>query len=75
MLDEDLARMYKVETRRLNEQVKRNINTFSKRFHVCSYSKEYENLMSQMRHQVKQSTKTANCVYRTGSSDVVQHFK
>jgi len=25
MIDEDLAEMYKVETRRLNEQVKRNI--------------------------------------------------
>ena len=28
MLDEDLAAMYRVETKRLNEQVKRNINRF-----------------------------------------------
>ncbi len=32
MLDEDLAKMYRVETRRLNEQVKRNINRFPKNF-------------------------------------------
>jgi ABC-type transporter Mla maintaining outer membrane lipid asymmetry ATPase subunit MlaF len=32
MLDEDLADMYKVETRRLNEQVKRNTNRFPKDF-------------------------------------------
>ncbi len=32
MLDKDLAEMYKIETRRLNEQVKRNINRFPKDF-------------------------------------------
>ena len=32
MIDEDLAEMYKVETRRLNEQVKRNIKRFPKDF-------------------------------------------
>ena len=47
MLDEDLAEMYKVETRRLNEQVKRNINRFSKDFMFTLTQKEYENLKSQ----------------------------
>jgi hypothetical protein len=28
MIDEDLAELYQVETRRLNEQVKRNIDRF-----------------------------------------------
>lgn len=28
MLDEDLAELYQVETRRLNEQVRRNISRF-----------------------------------------------
>ena len=28
MLDEDLAEMYRVETKRLNEQVKRNMDRF-----------------------------------------------
>lgn len=47
MLDEDLAEMYKVETRRLNEQVKRNAGRFPKDFMFKLTVKEYENLMSQ----------------------------
>ena len=47
MLDEDLAEMYKVETRRLNEQVKRNSNRFPKDFMFTLTAKEYENLKSQ----------------------------
>ena len=47
MLDEDLAQMYRVETRRLNEQVKRNINRFPKDFMFILTQKEYANLMSQ----------------------------
>ena len=41
MLDEDLAQMYRVETKRLNEQVKRNQNRFSHdsaTFSNCSIS-------------------------------------
>ena len=47
MLDEDLAQMYSVETRRLNEQVKRNLKRFPKDFMFTLTEKEYENLMSQ----------------------------
>ncbi len=47
MLDEDLAEMYRVETRRLNEQVKRNINRFPRDFMFVLTEKEYENLKSQ----------------------------
>jgi hypothetical protein len=47
MLDEDLAQMYRVETRRLNEQVKRNLNRFPKDFMFTLTEKEYENLKSQ----------------------------
>ncbi len=47
MLDNDLADMYKVETRRLNEQVKRNINRFPKDFMFTLTEKEYNNLKSQ----------------------------
>ena len=32
MLDSDLADLYQVETKRLNEQVKRNINRFPEDF-------------------------------------------
>lgn len=47
MLDEDLAAMYRVETKRLNEQVKRNINRFPEDFMLVLTKKEYENLKSQ----------------------------
>jgi len=47
MLDEDLAIMYRVETKRLNEQVKRNKNRFPKDFMFMLTQKDYENLRSQ----------------------------
>lgn len=47
MLDEDLAEMYSVETRRLNEQVKRNIDRFPEDFMFQLTEIEYHNLMSQ----------------------------
>lgn len=47
MLDEDLAEMYNVQTKRLNEQVKRNINRFPKDFMFTLTEKDYENLKSQ----------------------------
>jgi hypothetical protein len=47
MLDEDLSQMYNVETKRLNEQVKRNIKRFPKDFMFTLTIKEYENLKSQ----------------------------
>ena len=48
MLDEDLAELYGVETRRLNEQVKRNPERFPKDFMFQLTSVEFENLMSQI---------------------------
>ncbi|MBO9593188.1 MAG: ORF6N domain-containing protein [Niabella sp.] len=48
MLDQDLAEMYKVETRRLNEQVKRNLSRFPKDFMFTLKQKEFDNLMSQI---------------------------
>ena len=47
MIDEDLAIMYAVDTKRLNEQVKRNIKRFPKDFMFTLTRKEYENLKSQ----------------------------
>ena len=47
MIDEDLAKMYQVETRRLNEQVKRNANRFPKDFMFTLTENEYESLKSQ----------------------------
>jgi hypothetical protein len=47
MLDNDLAELYVVETRRLNEQVKRNIERFPDDFMFQLESGEFENLKSQ----------------------------
>lgn len=48
MLDFDLAALYGVETRRLNEQVKRNISRFPSDFMFQLTEIELENLMSQI---------------------------
>ncbi|GIV46160.1 MAG: hypothetical protein KatS3mg036_0978 [Ignavibacterium sp.] len=48
MLDSDLAEFYGVETRILNEQVKRNIERFPLQFMFRLTNKEYKNLMSQI---------------------------
>lgn len=48
MLDVDLAELYQVETRRLNEQVKRNIDRFPNDFMFQLTEKEWENLKSQI---------------------------
>lgn len=48
LLDFDLAHLYGVETRRLNEQVKRNILRFPSDFMFQLTEAELENLMSQI---------------------------
>ena len=47
MLDRDLAELYGVETRRLNEQVKRNLERFPEDFMFQLTPNEFDNLMSQ----------------------------
>ncbi len=47
MLDRDLAAMYQVETKRLNEQVKRNIERFPEDFMFQLTENEWKNLRSQ----------------------------
>lgn len=48
MLDFDLAKLYEVETRVLNQAVKRNINRFLGDFMVQLDKAELENLKSQI---------------------------
>jgi hypothetical protein len=48
MLDKDLAELYRVETKRLNEQVRRNIGRFPKDFMFQLTKKEWESLRSQI---------------------------
>lgn len=47
MIDRDLAELYQVETRVLNQAVKRNIERFPKEFMFQLTKAEYENLISQ----------------------------
>jgi phage regulator Rha-like protein len=47
MLDEDLAAIYGIETKRLNEQVKRNKERFPKDFMFQLIKTEFEDLKSQ----------------------------
>lgn len=47
MLDFDLAELYEVETRALNQAVKRNLKRFSTDFMFQLTNKEFENLKSQ----------------------------
>ena len=47
MLDRDLARMYGVETRRLNEQVKRNLKRFPDDFMFQLSEQEFQDWKSQ----------------------------
>jgi arsenate reductase-like glutaredoxin family protein len=48
MLDRDLAELYQVETRRLNEQVRRNLSRFPEDFMFELTKEELENWMSQI---------------------------
>lgn len=48
MLDRDLAALYNVENRRLNERVKRNLNRFPEDFMFQLTMSEFENLKSQI---------------------------
>lgn len=48
MLDEDLAKLYQVETRIFNQAVKRNIKRFPNNFRFQLTENEYENLTSQI---------------------------
>ena len=47
MLDSDIAELYQVETKRLNEQVKRNINRFPESFMFQLTKEEWIDLKSQ----------------------------
>ncbi|MDD7534196.1 MAG: ORF6N domain-containing protein [Treponema sp.] len=48
MIDRDIAELYGVETRRLNEQVKRNIERFPEEFMFQMNDEEFENWKSQI---------------------------
>ena len=76
MLDEDLAAMYGVETRRLNEQVKRNSKRFPEDFMFSLSSNEYANLKSQnATSNWGGQAQYSQGFYRAGCGDVIKCFK
>ncbi|MBE6246331.1 MAG: ORF6N domain-containing protein [Bacteroidales bacterium] len=58
MLDYDLAKMYGVETKRLNESVRRNIGRFSEDFMFELTNEEYNLLEDSSRSQIATLNKT-----------------
>jgi hypothetical protein len=71
MLDFDLAKLYEVETKRLNEAVKRNIERFPERFMFRISTQEWEIIRSQIATASDQNkrniTVTPFRLYRTWS--------
>lgn len=56
MLDSDLAKLYGVNTKRLNEQVRRNKERFPDDFKFRLTNEEYENLKSQIATSSEEAT-------------------
>ena len=64
MIDRDIAELYGVETRRLNEQVKRNIERFPEEFMFQLNEEEFENWMSQI------ATSNPNLISQNATSSI-----
>ena len=56
MIDRDLAHLYNLETKVLNQAVKRNLNRFPEYFRFQLTEEEYENLRSQFVTSSKDNT-------------------
>ena len=72
MIDTDLAELYGVPTKRLNEQVKRNMKRFPEDF-VIPTEPRRETSLNRKLHTFKQTeilTEPSICIYRTWSGDV-----
>ncbi|MEJ2883552.1 ORF6N domain-containing protein [Pedobacter sp. GR22-6] len=75
MLDSDLAELYGVETKRLNEQVRRNPDRFPEDFMFHLTQEESEFLRSQFAtSKIKRGGRTylPLCFHRTWSFDAIQ---
>src|ERR1700682_3930396 len=71
MLDSDLAALYGVPTKRLNEAVKRNMSRFPTNFMFRLTSEEAELLSRKLRpqRQSRWSSVSSICFYRTRRGD------
>ena len=63
ILDQDLAELYGVETRRLNEQVKRNLDRFPSDFMFQLTAKEWTHLKSQFATSSWGGRRTTPCAF------------
>ena len=70
MLDRDLARLYGVETKRLNEQVRRNLERFPEDFMFRLTKEEAEFLKSQV--EVLETGKNISSHFATSSEDFLR---
>ena len=73
MLDRDLAELYEVETRVLNQSVKRNKELFPSDFMFQLTKEEYEN-MSDIKNKTPKFC-IAVCIYRAWSCHVIKCLK
>ena len=70
MIDRDLAELYGVETKRLNEAVKRNIERFPERFRFQLTKEEMAELVANC-DRFEALNSSLVCFYRTGSSNAL----
>jgi hypothetical protein len=78
MFDRDLARLYNVQTRVLNQTVKRNANRFPEQFMFQLTSEEFDNWKSQIVTSNSEKNgikKTTICLHRVRSGNVIRCFK
>ena len=73
MLDRDLARLYGVETFRLNEQVKRNIERFPDDFMFQLSKEEFENWKSQIAISIPNENMSSQ-IARTSNLDMLSQI-
>ncbi|MDQ6998469.1 MAG: ORF6N domain-containing protein, partial [Mariprofundus sp.] len=66
MVDRDLAELYGVESKRLNEQVKRNITRFPEQFRFQLTQEEFQNLQSQIATSSGDSLRSQIATLETG---------
>ena len=74
MTDRDLAELYGVETKRLNEQVRRNIERFPLNFMFQLNENEFEFLRSQLRPQKQKPEAVVNIYLMSLPSRGLQCF-
>ncbi len=75
MLDSDLALLYGVETKRINQSVKRNINRFPEWFMFQMTYTEWENLKCQFGNSNKSSSDSLRSQIATSSENNNPHEK